>query len=149
LGILPSGLDRSEKIGYNKDMKIAIPFENGEIFQHFGKTEAFKIYETDGEKILRSAVVPTNGKGHGELAGFLREQGVDTLLCGGIGMGAQQALAELNIRIFGGVTGDPDAAAQALLNGTLSHAEGATCDHHHDHGGNCGSHGCGHHNENQ
>jgi hypothetical protein len=37
-------------------MKIAVTYENGMIFQHFGHTEQFKIYETEngGEERLRS-----------------------------------------------------------------------------------------------
>ena len=66
-------------------MKIAATYENGNIFPHFGKTEQFKVYETEGGKVLSSEVVPTNGTGHGALAGFLKERGVEALICGGIG----------------------------------------------------------------
>ena len=85
-------------------MKIAVTYENGQIFQHFGHTEMFKIYQIEENKVTGTDVVDTNGSGHGALAGFLKEKGVDTLICGGIGGGAQNALAEMGIRLYGGVS---------------------------------------------
>lgn len=128
-------------------MKIAVTYQNGQIFQHFGHTEQFKIYEISNGSILHTEVVGTNGSGHGALAGFLMQHGVDTLICGGIGGGAQMALAQAGIRLFGGVSGDADAAVQALLNSTLTYDPDVHCNHHdHGEGGHtCGDHGCGHH----
>ena len=127
-------------------MKIAVTYEGGLIFQHFGHTAAFKIYEVEDGKILSSQVVDTNGHGHGALAGFLQAQGVDTLICGGIGGGAQMALADANIRLFGGVSGDADEAVQALLAGQLAFNPNVRCNHHdHGHDHACGDHGCGSH----
>ena len=99
-------------------MKIAVTYENGEVFQHFGHTEQFKLYEVSGGKLLHTQVVDTNGSGHGALAGLLAQLGVDTLICGGIGGGAQAVLAEANIRLIGGVQGNAGEAVQAFLNGT-------------------------------
>ena len=130
-------------------MKIAVTYEEGQIFQHFGHTEQFKLYEAADGKIIRSEVVNTNGSGHGALAGFLMQHGIDVLICGGIGGGAQTALAEAGIRLYGGVSGDADAAVNALLNGNLGFDPNVHCDHHdHEHGEGghtCGEHGCGHH----
>jgi len=132
-----------------KKMKIAVTYENGNIFQHFGHTEQFKIYTVEDGKIVSSRIVDTNGSGHGALAGFLSEAGVDALICGGIGMGAQAALSEAGIRLFGGVQGNADAAAAALAEGSLVYDPDAKCDHHDHHGDHdCGDHGdheCGHH----
>ena len=114
-------------------MKIAVTYENGEVFQHFGHTEQFKLYEVSGGKLLHTQVVDTNGSGHGALAGLLAQLGVDTLICGGIGGGAQAALAEANIRLIGGVQGNADEAVQAFLNGTLAFDPNVHCTHH-DHG---------------
>ena len=100
-------------------MKIAVTYENGQVFQHFGHTEQFKIYEAAEGKILHTEVVDPNGSGHGALAGFLMQHGVDTLICGGIGGGAQAALAEAGIKLYGGVSGEADAAVNALLSGNL------------------------------
>ena len=130
-------------------MRIAVTYENGEIFQHFGHTEQFKLYEAVDGKITHAKVVDTNGSGHGALAGFLMQHGVDTLVCGGIGGGAQAALAEAGIKLYGGVSGDADAAVSALLNGSLGYDPNVHCDHHdHEHGEaghSCGDHGCGKH----
>lgn len=126
-------------------MKIAVTYDNGEIFQHFGHTAQFKLYDVADGAVAATQVVDTNGSGHGALAGFLKAQGVDTLLCGGIGAGAQQALAQAGIRLYAGVSGAADQAVEALLQGTLRYSAEANCDHHgHDHG-TCGEHGCGHH----
>ena len=108
-------------------MKIAVTYDNGQIFQHFGHSAQFKLYEVSGGMILNTAVVDTNGSGHGALAGFLKQNGVDTLICGGIGGGAQAALTQAGIRFYGGVRCPHHDEA---------HAEGSHT---------CGSHGCGNH----
>lgn len=125
-------------------MKLAVTYNNGEIFQHFGHTEYFKIYEIQDGKIQESQVVSTNGQGHGALAGFLKEQGITSLICGGIGGGAKNALADADILVYGGVSGNADEAAKALLNGTLQFNPNVTCNHHsHEDGHSCGSgHSC-------
>lgn len=125
-------------------MKLAVTYNNGEIFQHFGHTEYFKIYEIQDGKIQESQVVSTNGQGHGALAGFLKEQGVTSLICGGIGGGAKNALADADILVYGGVSGNADEAVKALLNGTLQFNPNVTCNHHsHENGHSCGSgHSC-------
>ena len=126
-------------------MKVAVTYENGEIFQHFGHTAQFKVYDVEDGKVLSSTVVDTNGSGHGALAGLLGQLGADTLICGGIGAGAQMALAQAGIRLFAGVTGSADEAVAALAAGTLVQNAQANCDHHHDDGHVCGDHGCGSH----
>lgn len=127
-----------------KMMKIAVTYENGDVFQHFGHTEQFKLYEVDGAEITKEEIIGTEGSGHGALAGFLREHEVDTLICGGIGAGAQNALASAGIRLYGGVTGNADEAVKALLNGALNFDANVQCDHHGHHGDghSCGNHGC-------
>lgn len=130
-------------------MKIAVTHQMGEIFQHFGHTEQFKFYEvTDGE-ITKIEIKNTNGSGHGALAGFLKENGVDVLICGGIGGGAQTALNQAGIKLYGGVKGSADAAVVALLSNSLTFNPDVHCDHHdHEHGEEghtCGEHGCGKH----
>lgn len=130
-------------------MKIAVTYDNGQIFQHFGHSAQFKLYEVSGGMILNTAVVDTNGSGHGALAGFLKQNGVDTLICGGIGGGAQTALAQAGIRLYGGVSGSADEAAAALAAGQLTFDPNVHCTHHeHEHGSGhhtCGEHGCGKH----
>ena len=57
-------------------------YENGQIFQHFGHTETFKIYDVEEGKVVHSEVVDTNGSGHGALAGVLNALNADFLICG-------------------------------------------------------------------
>ena len=133
-------------------MKIAATYDNGNIFQHFGKTETFKVYEVEDNKVVSSEVIGSNGTGHGALAGFSLHQGISVLICGGIGGGAQTALAEAGIEVCSGAQGNTDEAVEAYLKGELTSA-GATCDHHHHEeghscGDSCGSScggGCGSH----
>ena len=135
-------------------MKIAVTYDNEQIFQHFGHTEQFKIYDVKNDEIISKAVVSTNGQGHGALSSFLKENNVDILICGGIGGGAISALNELGIKLFGGVSGDCDSAVEAFLKNELEFNPNVRCSHHdHEHGDGahtCGEHGCGkgscHHN---
>lgn len=125
-------------------MKIAVAYDNGNIFQHFGRTEFFKVYEVEDDKVISSEVIGSNGVGHGALAGLLAEQSVDVLICGGIGGGAQAALAEAGVELCSGAEGDTDQAVEAYLKGELV-STGANCDHHHhEEGHSCGDHGEGH-----
>ncbi len=127
-------------------MRIAVTYENGQIFQHFGRTQQFKVYDVEDGKIVSSEVVDTNGQGHGALAQVLSAFQADTLICGGIGGGAQATLNAAGISLYGGVSGEADAAVETFLNGKLSYVSDVQCGHHHgeDHDGNCGGH---HHGE--
>ena len=130
-------------------MKIAVTYENGQVFQHFGHTEEFKVYDTEDKKILSSQVVGTGGSGHEALAVFLKNLGVEVLICGGIGGGARTALAQAGIELYPGASGDADQAVEALLSGSLVYDPNTVCSHHHEGGEhNCHGHGhsCGEHN---
>ncbi len=124
-------------------MKIAVAYDNGNIFQHFGRTESFKLYEVEDNTVISSEVIGSNGIGHGALAGLLAEQNVDVLICGGIGEGAQSALTEAGVELCSGAEGNADEAVEAYLKGELV-STGANCDHHHEEGHSCGDHGEGH-----
>ena len=121
-------------------MKIAVPYENGQVFQHFGHSGQFKIYDVEDGRIAAERIAVPAGSGHGALAGFLSGLEVDTLICGGIGAGAQEALAQAGIRLYDGVTGGADEAVRALLAGTLDYSAEVRCGRHDHHGehGNCG-----------
>ena len=129
-------------------MKIAVTYDNGDIFQHFGHTPQFKVYEVADSKIIDARIVDTNGSGHGALAGVLSALEADVLICGGIGGGARMALDAAGIRLYGGVSGSADAAVKALLEGKLDFNPDVRCSHHDHHHGEdhtCGDHGCGSH----
>ena len=125
-------------------MKIAVTYDNGNVFQHFGRTEFFKVYDVVDNKVISSEVIGSNGVGHGALAGLLSDRSVDVLICGGIGGGAQQALADAGVELIAGAEVDTDQAVEAYLKGELI-STGANCDHHHhEEGHSCGGHEDGH-----
>ena len=124
-------------------MKIAVTYENGNVFQHFGHTEQFKVYTVEDGAVTGAEILGSGGSGHGALAGLLAGQEIDVLICGGIGGGAQAALAEQGIELCAGASGSADAAVEAYLRGELVNS-GANCDHHGG-GHSCGEHSCGEH----
>ena len=130
-------------------MRIAVTYDEGGIFQHFGHTEQFKLYDVENGKVVRAAVVDTNGSGHGALATFLAAYQVDKLICGGIGGGAINALTAAGIDLYPGIDGSADMAVMQLISGVLPKRTDVRCSHHdhHGEGHDCGSHGhsCGSH----
>ena len=137
-----------ETAGRRKDdgtMKIAVTYDNGMVFQHFGHTEQFKVYTVEDNQITDTEIVSSGGNGHGAHA--LSQSQIDVLICGGIGGGAQNALASCGIRLYGGVSGEADQAVDAFLAGKLDYDPDVHCDHHshHGEGHSCGehTHGCG------
>ncbi len=125
-------------------MRIAVAFENGKVFQHFGHTERFKVYDVENGEVALATVVNTNGSAHGALADILKKIQADALICGGIGGGARRALEEAGIGLYGGVCGDADQAVADLLAGGLCFDPNVRCAHHGEHhDGGCGEHGCG------
>ena len=131
----------------DKMMRVAVTYDNGNVFGHFGRTEQFKVYDIEDGKVVESKLLGTNGEGCGALAGILNVANVDALICGGIGGGAQRALQEAGIKLYAGVSGSTDAAVDAFIAGTLEASSEANCDHHdHEHaeGKSCGHGGCHH-----
>jgi len=123
---------------------IAVTYQDGQVFQHFGHSESFKLYEVEDGALRSSRVVGTDGSGHGALAGFLKAQGATALICGGIGGGARTALAEAGIQLYPGVSGEADQAVADLLAGRLQFDPDTVCEHHHhEEGHSCGEHSCG------
>jgi len=139
----PIWIDQELTLKGTHAMRIAVTYENGEIFQHFGHTVQFMLYDAEESKIVNEQIVDTNGNGHGALAGFLQAAKADALICGGIGMGARMALADAGIRLYAGVQGSADAAAKSLAEGTLEYDPDAKCDRHgHHHDGECAHDQC-------
>lgn len=126
-------------------MRVAVTYENGEIFQHFGHTESFKIYNIEDGKITSSEILSTNGSGHGALAEMLKALNAEVLICGGIGAGAQKALADAGIKLYGGASGNADKAVEAFLENSLEFDPNVKCNHHSHSDGEahtCGKHTC-------
>ena len=127
-------------------MKIAVTYDNESIFQHFGHTEQFKVYEIKDKEIIDSQIIHTMGSGHGALATFLSLNKIDGLICGGLGGGAQNALNSVGIFLYGGVSGSCDDAVRAYIDGTLAYNPDVKCNHHdHGHEHSCSGHSCGNH----
>lgn len=122
-------------------MKIAVTYENGNVFQHFGHTEEFKIYTIKEGVVVNSEVIGSNGNGHELLANYLSEGNVDILICGGIGGGAINALSSLGIKVVPGASGAADIAVDAFLKGQLVVNPTPNCNHHGE-GHTCGEHSC-------
>ncbi|MEY7998762.1 NifB/NifX family molybdenum-iron cluster-binding protein [Clostridium sp. Mt-5] len=128
-------------------MIISVPYENGQVFQHFGHTKVLKIYEVTNNEIVDSRTVSTDGRGHGALVTILKSLKVSILICGGIGGGAKNALVENGIQLFGGVAGSADKAVKDYIAGKLNYNPNIECNHHHDNSHDCGEHehSCSHH----
>lgn len=123
-------------------MKIAVTYDKDTetVFQHFGQTKFFKVYDINENEIEGYTIYSTEGIGHEALATGLYELGVDTLICGGLGLGAQAALQAVNIKIIPGIEGDADNAVFAYLDGDIVEGE-ANCSHHeHEEGHVCHCH---------
>ena len=141
-------------------MRIAVTYNNDQVFQHFGHTSFFKIYDIENGRISNQQIIDTMGREHGSLTGFLKEVSADTLICGGIGGGAQRAIEAAGVELYTGIEGNADEAVKAYLAGSLQKNGGPSCNHHHEEGHHhhehchdgkephdheCGTHGCGHH----
>lgn len=125
-------------------MRIAIPFDNGMIWGHFGHTQQFAMYDVENGTVVRRELVSTGGEGHGALAAFLFVQRADLVICGGIGPGAQNALASMGIEVIWGITGSADDAVARYLAGGMTSDPAGLC-HHHDGEHTCSEHSCGEH----
>ncbi len=129
-----SGFSANLKSKGDKTMRVAVTYDNGNVFGHFGRTEQFKVYDIEDGKVINSQILGTNGEGCGALAGILNIADVDVLICGGIGGGAVNAIEEAGIRLYAGASGSADTAVEALIAGTLEAIGEANCDHHdHEH----------------
>ena len=123
-------------------MKIAVTYENGNVFQHFGHTEKIKIYEINNGNIISENIVDTSASGHEKLVDFLKNNNIEVLICGGIGEGAKNALSKADIQLFGGVSGNANEVIKEYLLGNLKYNENVNCEHHHVEG----EHHCENHN---
>jgi len=125
-------------------MKLAVAAQNGQVFQHFGKCPAFAVYTIENNAVQSSEILDAAGSGHAAMAGLLTKNGIEVVICGGIGDPAKQMLAEAGLRVISGASGDVEAAVQAFLSGTLKDSLVPTCHHHHgashEHNCHCSNH---------
>ena len=61
-------------------MKIAVTYQDGKIFQHFGHTEKIKVYDVEDKKIMATKVLTTDGNGHSAIADFLNDADAKVLI---------------------------------------------------------------------
>lgn len=122
-------------------MRVAVTYENGQVFQHFGRTAEFKVYDIENGQVVSSQVVSTMGKGHGELIGVIKGLGAGVLICGGIGGGAMAGLNASGIKVLSGNQGSADETVSDYISGTIRECSEANCNHHgEDHQCTCGRH---------
>jgi len=115
-------------------MKIAIPTQNHQVWQHFGRSPEFTVYTVEDKKVIRKEILPANGAGHTDLVLLLKRNFVNVLICGGLGSCAVECAQANHIEVFSGTSGKADDILLQYLNGTLDAKTDATCDHHdHDH----------------
>ena len=113
-------------------MRISVNYDNGQIFQHFGRTEMFKLYDVEDGKVVAEQMLPGAEEGHSALAEQLKNNHVDVAICGGLGMGMLNALEAAGIEVCANVTGNADEAVQAYLAGKLQYSKDAhACSGHH------------------
>lgn len=136
-------LQQDERV---RSMHIAVAAHHTEVFPHFGRTPEFYMVTAEDGKITNEAILPAPAEGHGALVGFLVQQGVDTVICGGIGAGAINGLRSAGIRVYAGASGSAKEQVLSLLSGVLPLQGEANCEHHegHEHHHNHGQ-GCSHH----
>lgn len=123
-------------------MIVAVTYENGNVFQHFGHTKQLKIYDIEENNIKQEKILEVNESGHGALVELLSSNGVEVLICGGIGSGAKEGLKKANIQYYGGVLGSADGAVKDFLNEKLKYDENIHCKHHEYNEHSCGEHKC-------
>jgi Mrp family chromosome partitioning ATPase/predicted Fe-Mo cluster-binding NifX family protein len=129
-----TGEEKSSEEIEMTNKKIAVTTDQmNNVFQHFGRSETFTIYEITEGKLSNKSIVKAGGEGHSELVVQLKDLKVDVLICGGIGMGAMEGLMGAGVLVVPGAQGDVDVVVASYLDGSLVASENPTCDHHHEH----------------
>jgi len=112
-------------------MKIAVPLTAADEFSpHYGAAAKFAVYDVDpGRRVVigRTVVVPQEPEPCA-WPPLLRTAGVEVVLAGGMGRGAQARMAELGLSVLAGILpAAPDTLVAAWLAGRLS-VEANRCD---------------------
>ena len=131
-------------------MKVAVTTdENKQVFQHFGHCKLFMLAQVTDGVVQQTELLDASGSGHEASANLLKANGVQVMICGGIGAGAKNALEAAQIEIFAGVQGGVEQALEQYAKGTLEKRPIVLCNHHghgHAHGQeeghvcHCGNH---------
>lgn len=130
-------------------MKVAVAYNEGQIFEHFGHCETFAVYdyaEADVNQCTKRLLDCSDRHGHAAMAELMQEQGIDFVLCGNMGGEAKSLLLSYGIIPVVGYCGDADTAADMLITGQLSVVDGGSCAGgcggcsgcHHEEGEDCG-----------
>ena len=126
-------------------MRIAVTYENGDVYQHFGHSSQFKLYEVEDGRIVEAHIVDTEGQGHGALASFFNVSRRPYGHCRRYRRRCQTSFGQGSIQLYGGVSGSADEAVKALLAGTLEFDPNPSCGHHGHEGGHHDHHDGSHH----
>jgi len=118
-------------------MKIAVTTQGEQIFQHFGQCKTFTVFTVEANKIQEKVIIDASQNGHAALAGFLKDSGVNVLICGGIGDGAKQMLSSTGIQLISGVEGSIEDAVNSYISGNLNDLGGSCTHEDHGHAHNC------------
>ena len=105
-------------------MKIAMPYQDGVLLEHFGRAKEFIIYNVSDLDPVTSEVIAPEDLSHAAVARALKEHGVDVVLCGSIGEHARQAVEGEHMLVFSGITGAADDVLERFLQGNLEAVDG-------------------------
>ena len=111
-------------------MLVAITYENGEVFMHYGKTRQFIIFELDNNEIKSERIIDCGEYSHHTLADLLKLNNVDVVICGGCGVHAIESLEAKNIKVYNGACGDVHNVINEYINGKLKFNGATMCDCH-------------------
>lgn len=119
--------------------KIAIPTDGEIVNAHFGRSQAFTIFEVQDGKVTGEEHVDAKGyeHQHAGIAQLMKTKGVEAVICGGIGPGAITGLESAGLEVLRGASGSVRNVAQSYAEGTFT-SSNAVCnhshgDHHDDH----------------
>lgn len=115
-------------------MKIAIPTDGEILNAHFGRSEAFTVFEIEGKEARFVKLLSTIGLQHQHegLANMFKNAGVEVLVCGGIGGGMINGLNAVGLKVVSGASGKVEDIAKTYAEGNLV-STGSACQEHHDH----------------
>ena len=110
-------------------MKFAIPIADGKLTAHFGHCKEFAMLEVEDQKILNKEMLDPPPHEPGVLPRWLKEQGTNVVIAGGMGQRAVELFQQAGIQVIVGAPVDaPENLINSYLNQTLI-TGGNVCDH--------------------